>query len=76
MVALYWLLNFLFTYWFISEVLPTLQGGRRGRERRGRKVVGGWGEGGGLGCPTTGGAGCTCQAASLKLHRAWPSPRP
>lgn len=23
-VALYWLLNFLFTYWFISEVLPTL----------------------------------------------------
>ena len=25
MVALYWLLNFLFTYWFISEVLPTLE---------------------------------------------------
>lgn len=25
MVALYWLLNFLFTYWFISDVLPTLQ---------------------------------------------------
>lgn len=24
MVALYWLLNFLFTYWFISDVLPTL----------------------------------------------------
>src|SRR3989338_6457025 len=23
MVALYWLLNFLFTYWFIREVLPT-----------------------------------------------------
>ena len=22
--TLYWLLNFLFTYWFISEVLPTL----------------------------------------------------
>lgn len=26
-VALYWLLNFLFTYWFINEVLPTLGGG-------------------------------------------------
>ena len=26
MVALYWLLNFLVTYWFISDVLPTLQG--------------------------------------------------
>ena len=25
MVALYWLLNFLFTYWFISDVLPTLR---------------------------------------------------
>jgi hypothetical protein len=25
MVALYWLLNFLSTYWFISEVLPTLR---------------------------------------------------
>lgn len=24
-VALYWLLNFLFTYWFISEVFPTLK---------------------------------------------------
>jgi hypothetical protein len=24
MVALYWLLNFFSTYWFISEVLPTL----------------------------------------------------
>lgn len=24
MVALYWLLNRLFTYWFMSEVLPTL----------------------------------------------------
>ena len=24
MVALYWLLNFLFTYWYIREVLPTL----------------------------------------------------
>lgn len=24
-VALYWLLNFLSTYWFISEVLPTLR---------------------------------------------------
>ena len=23
-VALYWLLNFLLTYWFINEVLPTL----------------------------------------------------
>uniref|UniRef100_A0A6B0TSB4 Putative secreted protein n=1 Tax=Ixodes ricinus TaxID=34613 RepID=A0A6B0TSB4_IXORI len=23
MVALYWLLNFLFTYWFIKDVLPT-----------------------------------------------------
>ena len=23
MVALYWAVNFLFTYWFISEVLPT-----------------------------------------------------
>jgi hypothetical protein len=26
MVALYWLLNFLFTYWFIKEVFPTLNG--------------------------------------------------
>jgi hypothetical protein len=26
MVALYWLLNFLLTYWFMSEVLPTLHG--------------------------------------------------
>ena len=25
MVALYWLLNFLFTYWFINEVFPTLK---------------------------------------------------
>lgn len=25
MVALYWLLNFLFTYWFMRDVLPTLQ---------------------------------------------------
>lgn len=25
MVALYWLLNRLFTYWFMSEVLPTLR---------------------------------------------------
>jgi len=25
MVALYWLLNFLLTYWFIKEVFPTLQ---------------------------------------------------
>ena len=24
MVALYWLLNLLFTYWFMSEVFPTL----------------------------------------------------
>lgn len=24
MVALYWLLNFLLTYWFISDVFPTL----------------------------------------------------
>lgn len=24
-VALYWLLNFLFTYWFMSEVFPTLK---------------------------------------------------
>ena len=24
-VALYWLENFLFTYWFISDVLPTLR---------------------------------------------------
>ena len=24
-VALYWLLNFLFTYWFINDVLPTLK---------------------------------------------------
>lgn len=24
-VALYWLLNFLFTYWFIREVFPTLR---------------------------------------------------
>lgn len=24
-VALYWLLNFLFTYWFMSDVLPTLK---------------------------------------------------
>lgn len=24
MVALYWLLNRLFTYWFMSDVLPTL----------------------------------------------------
>lgn len=24
MVALYWLLNFLLTYWFIKDVLPTL----------------------------------------------------
>lgn len=23
-VALYWLLNFLFTYWFMREVFPTL----------------------------------------------------
>lgn len=23
-VALYWLLNFLFTYWFIRDVFPTL----------------------------------------------------
>jgi hypothetical protein len=23
-VALYWLLNLLFTYWFMSEVFPTL----------------------------------------------------
>ena len=25
MVALYWLLNRLFTYWFMSEVFPTLR---------------------------------------------------
>ena len=25
MVALYWLLNRLFTYWFIRDVFPTLQ---------------------------------------------------
>lgn len=25
-VALYWLLNFLLTYWFINEVFPTLEG--------------------------------------------------
>lgn len=25
MVALYWLVNFLLTYWFISDVLPTLE---------------------------------------------------
>jgi hypothetical protein len=25
-VALYWLLNFLLTYWFIREVFPTLHG--------------------------------------------------
>ena len=25
MVALYWLENFLLTYWFIKEVLPTLR---------------------------------------------------
>ena len=26
MVALYWLLKRLLTYWFMSEVLPTLEG--------------------------------------------------
>lgn len=31
MVALYWLLNFLFTYWFISDVLPTLRAARSKR---------------------------------------------
>lgn len=31
MVALYWLLNFLFTYWFISDVLPTLRAARARR---------------------------------------------
>lgn len=34
MVALYWDVNFLLTYWFISEVFPTLQGeGEVGRGR-------------------------------------------
>lgn len=28
MVALYWLVNFLLTYWFISDVLPTLESPR------------------------------------------------
>ena len=39
MVALYWLLNFLVTYWFISDVLPTLQGEseQEGREEWGRE---------------------------------------
>jgi len=36
MVALYWALNFLDTYWFIKDVLPTLEvGGCAGSERRG-----------------------------------------
>lgn len=33
-VALYWLLNFLFTYWFISEVLPTLRGQKTSSQQR------------------------------------------
>lgn len=28
MVALYWFENFLFTYWFMSDVLPTLKRAR------------------------------------------------
>lgn len=35
-VALYWLLNFLFTYWFINEVLPTLGKRKVTREHSGR----------------------------------------
>lgn len=38
MVALYWLLNFLFTYWFMSEVFPVLKGvSWRAREKRKKK---------------------------------------
>ena len=36
MVALYWFENFLLTYWFISEVLPTL------RHRKNVLISGHW----------------------------------
>lgn len=35
-VALYWLLNFLLTYWFINDVFPTLEEKKR-RGERGRE---------------------------------------
>lgn len=35
-VALYWLLNFLFTYWFMSDVFPTLY---RKTKRLGRLLL-------------------------------------
>ena len=43
MVALYWFENFLLTYWFMSDVFPTLERGwtDRGRKRRGGR----WKEG-------------------------------
>ena len=37
MVALYWEVNFLFTYWFISDVFPTLSEREREREERKRE---------------------------------------
>ena len=46
MVALYWLLNLWLTYWFISEVFPTLVDVQKrnkqeegGRGARGNKIV-------------------------------------
>ena len=37
MVALYWLENFLLTYWCISEVFPTLKERARRRRRKTRR---------------------------------------
>ena len=38
-VALYWLLNFLFTYWFMSEVFPTLKLEKNHKSKSGRTAL-------------------------------------
>lgn len=38
-VALYWLLNFLFTYWFMSDVFPTLKLEKNHKHKSNRKVL-------------------------------------